>query len=150
LHSPSVYDKPLHESAETDAPALYAPHPLSQSRPPGREIEASGVTLPLGRGWRAAMKLGIRRLLLGVLLGVLLYGAAVAYTGYQRVHLALSSFHWSAFAAAMRVGGAGSASAAMIDWTEDFAPARASASIAKDLSRTPFGPICFSSRPMAA
>ena len=47
------------------------------------------------------MKLGIRRLLLGVLLGVLLYGAAVAYTGYQRVHLALDSFHWSAFAAAI-------------------------------------------------
>jgi len=47
------------------------------------------------------MKLGIRRLLLGVLLGVLLYGAAVAYTGYQRVHLALSSFHWNAFAAAI-------------------------------------------------
>src|SRR3954469_6821323 len=43
------------------------------------------------------MKFNIRRLLLGVLLGVLLYGAAVAYTGYQRVHLALASFHWSAF-----------------------------------------------------
>jgi uncharacterized protein (TIRG00374 family) len=47
------------------------------------------------------MKFGIRRLLLGVLLGVLLYGAAVAYSGYQRVHLALDSFHWSAFAAAI-------------------------------------------------
>ena len=47
------------------------------------------------------MNLGIRRLLLGVLLGVLLYGGAVGYTGYQRVHLALSSFHWSAFLAAI-------------------------------------------------
>jgi len=47
------------------------------------------------------MKLSLRRLLLGVLLGVLLYGAAVAYIGYQRVHVALASFHWSAFAAAL-------------------------------------------------
>jgi glycosyltransferase 2 family protein len=47
------------------------------------------------------MKVGIQRLLLGVLLGVLLYGAAVAYTGYRQIHLALSQFAWSSFAAAL-------------------------------------------------
>jgi uncharacterized membrane protein YbhN (UPF0104 family) len=47
------------------------------------------------------MNLGVRRLLLGVLFGVLLYGAAVVYTGYQRIDLALSSFHWAAFFAAL-------------------------------------------------
>jgi len=48
-----------------------------------------------------SMNLGVRRLLLGVLLGVLLYGTAVAYSGYQRIHLALAGFHWSAFLAAI-------------------------------------------------
>jgi len=47
------------------------------------------------------MKLGLRRLLLGVLLGVVLYGVAVVYTGYQKVHDVLEHFHWSAFAAAL-------------------------------------------------
>jgi uncharacterized membrane protein YbhN (UPF0104 family) len=47
------------------------------------------------------MKVSVRRLLLGVLLGVILYGAAVAYTGYRRIHDALGLFHWSAFAAAL-------------------------------------------------
>ena len=47
------------------------------------------------------MKLGLRRLLLGVLLGVVLYGVAVVYTGYQKVHDVLGRFHWSAFAAAL-------------------------------------------------
>jgi uncharacterized membrane protein YbhN (UPF0104 family) len=47
------------------------------------------------------MKLGFRRLLLGVLLGVLLYGAAVLYSGLQKVEVAMAAFRWSAFAAAV-------------------------------------------------
>jgi uncharacterized membrane protein YbhN (UPF0104 family) len=47
------------------------------------------------------MKLSIRRLLLGLLLGVLLYGGIVGYSGYQRIRAVLSEFHWSAFAVAL-------------------------------------------------
>lgn len=47
------------------------------------------------------MTVGPRRLLLGVLLGVVLYGAALAYTGFRQVQGALAQFQWSAFAAAI-------------------------------------------------
>jgi uncharacterized membrane protein YbhN (UPF0104 family) len=47
------------------------------------------------------MKLGFRRLLLGVLLGVLLYGGAVLYSGLQKVEAVMTEFRWSAFAAAL-------------------------------------------------
>jgi uncharacterized membrane protein YbhN (UPF0104 family) len=40
-------------------------------------------------------------LLLGVLLGVVLYAAAVAYSGFRQVQGALAQFHWSMFAAAL-------------------------------------------------
>jgi hypothetical protein len=47
------------------------------------------------------MKLGFRQLLFGMLLGVLLYGGVVAYSGLQRIQTVLSEFRWGAFAAAL-------------------------------------------------
>jgi glycosyltransferase 2 family protein len=47
------------------------------------------------------MKLGFRQLLIGILLGVLLYGGVVAYAGMQQISAVLGGFHWSAFAAAL-------------------------------------------------
>ncbi len=47
------------------------------------------------------MTVGPRRLLLGVLLGVVLYAAVVAYSGFRQVQGALAQFHWSAFAGAL-------------------------------------------------
>jgi glycosyltransferase 2 family protein len=44
---------------------------------------------------------GLRRLLLGVLLGVVLYAAAVVYSGYRQVQGALAQFQWSTFAGAL-------------------------------------------------
>lgn len=47
------------------------------------------------------MKLGFRQLLFGVLLGVLLYGGVVAYSGLQRIQSVLREFRWVAFAGAL-------------------------------------------------
>ncbi len=47
------------------------------------------------------MKKFIRRIVLAMLLGVVLYGAFVAYTGYRDIQASLSSFRWSAFALAL-------------------------------------------------
>jgi uncharacterized membrane protein YbhN (UPF0104 family) len=47
------------------------------------------------------MKLSIRRVLVGVLLGVVLYGGIVAYSGYRQIEATLARFHWWAFAAAL-------------------------------------------------
>jgi uncharacterized protein (TIRG00374 family) len=52
------------------------------------------------------MKLSLRRLLLGVLVGVLLYGGIVAYSGYRHIQAVLSEFHWSAFAMALGLASA--------------------------------------------
>lgn len=43
----------------------------------------------------------LRRVILAMLLGVLVYGVIVAVTGYQRIQSSLSTFHWSAFAIAL-------------------------------------------------
>jgi glycosyltransferase 2 family protein len=47
------------------------------------------------------MKRATRRLITALLLGVALYGVAIAYTGFREMRDSLSSFHWSAFAAAV-------------------------------------------------
>ncbi len=47
------------------------------------------------------MKKFVRRIVLAMLLGVLLYGAFVAYTGYRDIQASLSDFRWSAFALAL-------------------------------------------------
>jgi len=47
------------------------------------------------------MKLGFRQLLLGILLGVLLYGGVVAFTGFRKIQVVLDGFHWTAFGAAL-------------------------------------------------
>ncbi len=52
------------------------------------------------------MKLGFRQLLLGILLGVLLYGGVVAYAGLQQISAVLDGFRWSAFAAALGLASA--------------------------------------------
>lgn len=52
------------------------------------------------------MKLGVRQLLIGVLLGVLLYGAVVAYTGFRQIQAVLGEFRWVAFAAALGLASA--------------------------------------------
>lgn len=52
------------------------------------------------------MKLGFRQLLLGILLGVLLYGGVVAYTGLRQIQAVLGGFQWSAFAAALGLASA--------------------------------------------
>jgi glycosyltransferase 2 family protein len=43
----------------------------------------------------------IRRLIVVLLFGVLLYGAFVVYSGYREVRTSLTDFHWSAFALAL-------------------------------------------------
>ena len=43
----------------------------------------------------------LRRVILAMLLGVLVYGAIVAITGYQKIQASLATFHWSAFAVAV-------------------------------------------------
>jgi uncharacterized membrane protein YbhN (UPF0104 family) len=52
------------------------------------------------------MKLGLRQLLFGILLGVLLYGGVVAFTGYRQMQAVLGGFEWSAFAAALGLSSA--------------------------------------------
>jgi glycosyltransferase 2 family protein len=52
------------------------------------------------------MKLGFRQLLFGILLGVLLYGGVVAYSGFTRIQAVLGGFHWSAFIAALGLASA--------------------------------------------
>lgn len=52
------------------------------------------------------MKLGFRQLLFGLLLGVLLYGGVVAFTGYRQMREVLGAFEWSAFAAALGLASA--------------------------------------------
>jgi uncharacterized protein (TIRG00374 family) len=52
------------------------------------------------------MKLSVRQLLVGVLLGVLLYGAVVAYTGFRQIQAVLGEFRWAAFAAALGLASA--------------------------------------------
>jgi len=47
------------------------------------------------------MKLGFRQLLFGILLGVLLYGGAVAYTGLRQIQVVLRDFEGMAFVAAL-------------------------------------------------
>jgi len=47
------------------------------------------------------MNQSIRRLLFVLLLAVVVYGAFVAFTGYQSIQVALGSFHWSAFVFAL-------------------------------------------------
>jgi len=46
-------------------------------------------------------QLSVRRVLVGVLLGVLLYGGVFAYTGYRQIQITLAQFNWWAFAAAL-------------------------------------------------
>lgn len=43
----------------------------------------------------------LRRLMLALLLGVSVYGAFVAYTGYQRLGTALATYSWASFAGAL-------------------------------------------------
>jgi len=43
----------------------------------------------------------LRRVVLAMLLGVLVYGVIVAVTGYRQIQSSLSTFHWSAFAIAL-------------------------------------------------
>jgi len=52
------------------------------------------------------MKLGVRQLLLGILLGVALYGGVVAYAGFRQIRDVLGEFHWAAFAAALGLASA--------------------------------------------
>jgi glycosyltransferase 2 family protein len=52
------------------------------------------------------MKLGLRQLLFGMLLAVLLYGGVVAYTGLSQVRAVLGSFDWWTFAAALGLASA--------------------------------------------
>ena len=47
------------------------------------------------------MKVNIRRLLAAMLLGVLLYGGVVAYSGFRQMRDVLREFSWLAFAAAL-------------------------------------------------
>ncbi|HEY3497593.1 MAG TPA: lysylphosphatidylglycerol synthase transmembrane domain-containing protein [Polyangiaceae bacterium] len=48
----------------------------------------------------------VRRILGAVLLGVLVYGAFVLYTGLHRIEESLGRFHWSAFAVALSLASA--------------------------------------------
>lgn len=43
----------------------------------------------------------VKRVIFALLLGVLLYGAYIAYTGFSEIAESLESFHWIAFAAAV-------------------------------------------------
>jgi len=120
LHSSPVYDKPAVESAESDSSVprhgLVEQRPIAPRRvPSGRLPDGSGSgslgLAALGGGSAPAkrqgsspgsgMKLGFRQLLFGILLGVLLYGGVVAYTGFHRIQAVLGSFHWAAFALAL-------------------------------------------------
>jgi glycosyltransferase 2 family protein len=47
------------------------------------------------------MKLGFRQLLFGILLGVLLYGGVVVYSGLAQIQAVLGGFRWGTFAAAL-------------------------------------------------
>jgi uncharacterized protein (TIRG00374 family) len=47
------------------------------------------------------MKLSVRRVLVGVLFGVLLYGGIVAYFGYRQIQQTLAQFHWSSLLVAI-------------------------------------------------
>lgn len=47
------------------------------------------------------MNISLRRLLFVMLLGVLLYGLFVVYTGYQTVKTSVATFHWSGFGYAL-------------------------------------------------
>jgi glycosyltransferase 2 family protein len=47
------------------------------------------------------MKVGFRQLLFGILLGVLLYGGVVAYSGLAQIQAVLDGFRWSTFVAAL-------------------------------------------------
>ncbi|MEZ4224088.1 MAG: lysylphosphatidylglycerol synthase transmembrane domain-containing protein [Polyangiaceae bacterium] len=47
------------------------------------------------------MKKFLRRIIAAMLLGVVLYGAFVAYSGYQSIRESLGQFRWSAFALAL-------------------------------------------------
>lgn len=47
------------------------------------------------------MSAGLRRLLGVSLLGILLYGGVVAFSGYRQIHAILSAFRWSAFVLAL-------------------------------------------------
>lgn len=47
------------------------------------------------------MKLGIRQLLFGMMLGVLLYGGVVAVTGLREIEAVLAGFRWSTFGVAL-------------------------------------------------
>lgn len=47
------------------------------------------------------MKVSVRRLLVALLIGVLLYGAVVAYSGFRQMRAALSDFSWWTFAVAI-------------------------------------------------
>lgn len=47
------------------------------------------------------MKKFLRRIVIAMLLGVLLYGAFVIYSGYSDIRSSLSGFHWSAFGLAL-------------------------------------------------
>jgi uncharacterized protein (TIRG00374 family) len=70
--------------------------------PARSDLAAAPAARRAGHGRRIwGMKLGFRQLLFGILLGVLLYGAVVAFTGYQRMRTVLGGFEWSAFAAAL-------------------------------------------------
>jgi uncharacterized protein (TIRG00374 family) len=52
------------------------------------------------------MKLGFRQLLFGILLGVLLYGGIVAFTGFRHIRSVLEGFDGLAFAAALGLASA--------------------------------------------
>ena len=121
LHSSPVYDKPAVESAESDSGVPR--HSLVEQRPlvpqSARERRAQhrralgGPSLVVRRASAkrqgqsaASMKLGVRQLLVGVLLGVLLYGAVVAYAGFRQIQAVLGEFRWAAFAAALGLASA--------------------------------------------
>lgn len=52
------------------------------------------------------VNLRIRRLILAILLGVVVYGAFVAYSGYTRMQAVLRDFSWAAFAIALALASA--------------------------------------------
>jgi uncharacterized membrane protein YbhN (UPF0104 family) len=52
------------------------------------------------------MKKFLRRIVLAMLLGVLLYGAFVVYSGYRDIQTSLSKFRWSAFGSALLLASA--------------------------------------------
>jgi glycosyltransferase 2 family protein len=52
------------------------------------------------------MKVSVRRLIVAMLIGVLLYGAVVAYSGYRQMQAVLRDFSWWAFALALALASA--------------------------------------------